>query len=89
MYITVTPALQIYKLGAKEVLNYILVSVNMSVYFRKGWLGGAVLDVYAKEPLPRDSPIWDLPGVTISPHMSGWSHNAAVSQVNLKKKDFI
>jgi phosphoglycerate dehydrogenase-like enzyme len=33
-----------------------------------GRLGGAVLDVTDPEPLPADSPLWDLPGVLISPH---------------------
>jgi len=31
-------------------------------------LAGAYLDVYAKEPLPIDSPLWDLPNVIMSPH---------------------
>lgn len=31
-------------------------------------LGGAALDVAATEPLPGDSPLWDLPHVIISPH---------------------
>lgn len=31
-------------------------------------LGGAALDVAAVEPLPEDSPLWDLPNVLISPH---------------------
>eukprot|EP00882_Tetradesmus_deserticola_P009275 GHRQ01009786.1.p1 GENE.GHRQ01009786.1~~GHRQ01009786.1.p1 ORF type:complete len:398 (+),score=168.14 GHRQ01009786.1:291-1484(+) len=29
---------------------------------------GAALDVFAKEPLPPDSPLWDLPNVFMSPH---------------------
>jgi len=36
----------------------------------KGWLSGAVLDVFPEEPLPEDSPLWDLPGVTITPHVA-------------------
>lgn len=31
-------------------------------------LGGAVLDVFAEEPLPQDNPLWDMPNVIISPH---------------------
>lgn len=32
---------------------------------------GAGLDVYATEPLPRDSPLWDLSNVIMTPHMGG------------------
>ncbi|MEV6051185.1 D-2-hydroxyacid dehydrogenase [Streptomyces sp. NPDC052107] len=35
------------------------------------WIAGAALDVFTTEPLPPDSPLWDLPGLLVSPHMSG------------------
>ncbi|MFC2011659.1 D-2-hydroxyacid dehydrogenase [Chloroflexota bacterium] len=37
----------------------------------EGWIAGAGLDVFATEPLPADSRLWELPNVIISPHISG------------------
>lgn len=36
---------------------------------RAGHLSGAFLDVFATEPLPADSPIWDTPNLLVSPHV--------------------
>jgi len=40
---------------------------------RSGHLRGAGLDVFATEPLPADSPLWTLPNVLITPHVSATS----------------
>ncbi len=35
---------------------------------REGWIAGAGLDAHGEEPLPADSPFWDLPNVIVTPH---------------------
>lgn len=50
---------------------------------QSGHLGGAYLDVFAKEPLPLDSPLWTVPNVLVSPHSSSTSdrENARLTQL--------
>lgn len=43
----------------------------MIAALRSGQIAGAGLDVFAREPLPADSPLWDMPNVIISPHIGG------------------
>lgn len=48
---------------------------------REKKIAGACLDVFAQEPLPQDSPLWDLPNVHIAPHNSpGWTAGLAERQ---------
>ncbi len=37
----------------------------------EGWIAGAGLDVFATEPLPKESKLWKLPNVILSPHVTG------------------
>jgi aspartate/methionine/tyrosine aminotransferase/phosphoglycerate dehydrogenase-like enzyme len=48
-----------------------------------GHLGGAFLDVATVEPLPSDSPLWDMRNVVISPHSASTvgSENAAITDL--------
>lgn len=50
---------------------------------RSGHLGYAALDVARTEPLPPESPLWDMPNVLISPHSASTiaSENAAIVKI--------
>ncbi len=37
----------------------------------KRWIAGAALDVFEREPLHREDPLWEVPNLIVSPHMSG------------------
>jgi phosphoglycerate dehydrogenase-like enzyme len=51
---------------------------------QRGQIAGACLDVFAREPLPADSPLWDLPNVLVSPHNSpGWTDGLRARQKDL------
>ena len=57
---------------------------------RAGALRGAALDVFAREPLPPDSPLWTLPNVLITPHVSAttarfWEREAALIRDNVDR----
>ena len=39
----------------------------------EGLIGGAGLDVTPEEPLPEDSPLWDMKNVIVTPHVAGGS----------------
>ena len=38
---------------------------------QSGHIAGAGLDVFAKEPLPKDDPMWEAPNTFITPHLGG------------------
>jgi D-3-phosphoglycerate dehydrogenase len=38
---------------------------------KRGGLAGAVMDVTDPEPLPPESPLWEMPNVIITPHVGG------------------
>jgi phosphoglycerate dehydrogenase-like enzyme len=46
-------------------------------------IAGAVLDVFEKEPLPAESPLWELENVIISPHIAGISRHLEAETVTL------
>lgn len=44
-----------------------------------GQISHAYLDVFEEEPQPPGSPLWDHPGITMTPHIAGSPHPAAVA----------
>ncbi len=48
-----------------------VVTADLIAALNAGRFDGASLDVVDPEPLPADSPLWDMPGVRITPHMCG------------------
>lgn len=48
---------------------------------RANRLGGAVLDVFDEEPLPRGHPLWELRNVVITPHISGPSTPGEIAPI--------
>ena len=40
---------------------------------REGWIAGAALDTHYEYPMPPDHPLWQMPNVIMTPHISGSS----------------
>ncbi|GAA4690203.1 D-2-hydroxyacid dehydrogenase [Pseudonocardia yuanmonensis] len=49
----------------------LVVEPDLVAALQGGRIAGAALDVFETEPLPADSPLWDMENVIVSPHMSG------------------
>src|SRR6478735_3298648 len=63
------PGAYLYNIGRGSIID----QDAMIAALQSGQLGGAGLDVTTPEPLPADSPLWDMPNVIITPHTSGSS----------------
>ena len=63
------PGAYLYNIGRGSIID----QDALIKALQSGRLGGAGLDVTTPEPLPADSPLWDLDNVIITPHTSGSS----------------
>jgi phosphoglycerate dehydrogenase-like enzyme len=57
---------------------------------QRGHIAGAGLDVFEREPLPKDSPLWAMNNVMITPHISGFTARynrrlAALTAENMRR----
>ena len=68
------PAAVLINVGRGSVVN----ENDLIVALRQHTIGGAVLDVFATEPLPADNPLWHLPNVYVTPHAAAVSLPEAV-----------
>ncbi|MFD4258355.1 D-2-hydroxyacid dehydrogenase [Streptomyces sp. NPDC058534] len=49
----------------------LVVADDLAEALTRRWIAGAALDVLSREPLAPESPLWRVPDLIISPHMSG------------------
>jgi phosphoglycerate dehydrogenase-like enzyme len=54
--------------GRAKIVDHLALNAAL----RSGHLGGASLDVFHREPLPGDDPLWSAPNVILTPHTSGF-----------------
>lgn len=65
----IKPGVIFFNVGRGDVIDETLLIQTL----RDGRIGAAILDVFATEPLPADSPLWDMPNVIVTPHNAGYS----------------
>jgi phosphoglycerate dehydrogenase-like enzyme len=80
------PGAAIYNVGRGPVID----TAALIAALESGHLGGAGLDVTDPEPLPADSPLWDMENVLITAHTSGatpryWERQAALIAENIQR----
>jgi len=62
----------------------------LAAALREKKIGGAALDVFPKEPLAADSPLWDVPNLLITPHTAAltdklWERHYSLFSENLRR----
>lgn len=65
----------VINVGRAATMDYHALAENLgSGYFR-----GAIIDVFDPEPLPSDSPLWSVPNLLVTPHVSADDGDSYVS----------
>jgi phosphoglycerate dehydrogenase-like enzyme len=71
--------------GGRAIAESLLVRA-----LKEGWIAGAALDAFARQPLPEDSELWNLPNVIITPRIAGitsqkWTALLPIFSENLRR----
>lgn len=66
-FASMKPSAYLINVSRGEVLD----EAALASALRDGTIAGAALDVMVKEPLPAESPLWELDNVILTPHISG------------------
>ena len=66
------PGAGLVNIGRAAVVDYQALVEKLET----GALSGAILDVFDEEPLPADSPLWNVPNLILTPHVSADDGNA-------------
>lgn len=61
----------------------VAVERDLTEALASGRLAGAYLDVFEREPLRPDSPLWEMPNVIVSPHTAGHSQGQAEAVLDI------
>jgi D-2-hydroxyacid dehydrogenase (NADP+) len=80
------PGAVIYNVGRGPVID----TAALIAVLKSGHLGGAGLDVTDPEPLPAESPLWDMENVLITAHTSGatpryWKRQSELIAENIRR----
>ena len=54
---------------------------------QEGWIRGAALDVFEREPLPEESPLWGMDNMLLSPHCADYTTDVEARQGRLFVKN--
>ena len=71
------PTCGIVNIGRQSVLDYDALRIKLE----NNELGGAILDVFSHEPIPKDSNLWATPNLVITPHISSDSQGNYIEMV--------